>query len=68
MISVKIFILKMLISYRNVILHRLSLTPRFGQLADTAPVCHTGGKPSTWFPPERLVEQDTQLQLQAQLD
>ena len=27
-----------------------------GQLADTAPVLGTGGKPSTWLPPGRLVE------------
>ena len=26
------------------------------QLAGAAPVLEAGGKPSTWFPPERLVE------------
>ena len=25
---------------------------------DTEPACKAGGKPSTWFPPERLVEQN----------
>ena len=30
-----------------------------GQLADKAPVLKAGGKPSTWLPPERLVEQKT---------
>ena len=33
--------------------------PWDSQLADTASVCKAGGKPSTWFPPERLAEQDS---------
>ena len=32
--------------------------PRCLELAATAPVCHTGGKPSTWFPPGGPVEQE----------
>ena len=30
--------------------------PRCLELAAAAPVCTAGGKPSTWFPPGRLVE------------
>ena len=38
--------------------------PPESQLADTASVLQTGGKPSTWFPPGELVEQ-SRLSLEA---
>ena len=39
--------------------HRLSLSHRSGRLARFVPVWQTSGKPSTWFPLGRLVEQDS---------
>ena len=33
---------------------------------DTEPVCQTGGKPSTWFPPGGLVEQSTDKKQKAE--
>ena len=37
---------------------RVHRDPPGQQLAGVASVCRAGGEPSTWFPPERLVEQE----------